>query len=293
MRSLNVGILLRENHHFALRRDLRWCGFFSYAVPEFTWDHIVVERHAIVDRAELTNYDVLICEDETVCSFEGDGPPVVFLTWDSTLSPAHWHTRRKQATKCDLILVEHDYLDRFRGLGKPVRRLLFAVNDHLFKDYGLEKTFDINFNCRLKHRPDRAAIDLFLQEFTTATGYTYSGGYLDDPVKYAQALSQSKVVVNASKAPYNRNFRFFDVFASRSCLVSGPMPFVSGDHVERGVHWSEYQSLAQLAGKITRLIQDDRWQLKADRGHALIQERYTWTIRAQELRSMLLEELGL
>jgi len=293
MKPLNVGLLLREGDRFALRQELRWCGFFSYAVPEFTVDQIVVEPRSVVDCSALTDYDVLVCEDETVCSFEGEGPPIVSLTWDGTLSREHLHRRRRQAAMCDLILVEHDALDRYQGLGKPVRRLLFAVNDHVYKDYELEKTIDISFNCRYKHRPDRANLDLFLREFAPAAGLVYSAGYIDDPIEYAQALARSKIVVNLSKTPYCRNFRFFEVMASRSCLLSSPMPGVSGDHMALGSHYHEYNNFAQLAGKITSLLTDDRWQLKADRGFALIQERYTWSIRAQELRVILQQELGL
>lgn len=294
MIPLKVGLLLRDGDRLMLRLgELRWCGFFSYTVPEFTVEIVTVAHKSVVDIGTLTQYDVLVCEDETFCTFEGDGPPVVSLTWDGTLSQWHLKERRKQAARCDLILVEHDVLDHYRGLGSPVRRLLFAVNDHLYKDYGEEKTVDIAFNCRYKHRPDRANLDLFLREFAPAAGLVYSAGYIVDSNEYARMMSRTKVVVNLSKSPYNRNFRFFEALASRSCLVTSPIPCVSKDHAAPGIHYTEFANFAQMAGKIMSLLTDDRWKFKADRGHELIQKHYTWAIRAQELRTILYEELGL
>ena len=294
MTPLHVALLLRDTAPVMLReRDLRWCGFFSYPVPEFTWDHIFVTADEKMDRSILTSYDLLLVEDETRCTFTGDGPPVVFLTWDGTLSRERYKEKRRQASTADLILVEHDHLEKYRCLGIPTRRVLFAVNDHLFRDYELEKAVDVSFNCRLRHRPDRVTMDAFLLEFCATAGLRYGGGFIEDPVTYAKALNQSKIVVNLTKSPYNRNFRFFDVMASRACLLSSPLPYIEGDAADQERHWRTYENTAQLTGQIVALLGHGAWQTVADAGYALMRERYTWTVRAAELRQILREELGL
>src|SRR5512147_2039617 len=92
---MHIALLIRDFAPYKLR-DTRWCGYFSYDVPEFTWDHRIVEPNAVIDRSTLTQYDLLVCEDETVCSFTGDGPPTAFLTWDGPLSREHYMAKRKQ-----------------------------------------------------------------------------------------------------------------------------------------------------------------------------------------------------
>lgn len=291
MKPLKVALLIRD-HPFYKARETRWCGFFSYPVDEFDWQHVIVTPGAKMDRSTLTDFDVIVTEDETECSFTHQGPPVVFLTWDGSLSPERYQTRRGQAAMSDLVLVEHDHLERYRCVGKPVRRLLFAVNDWLFKDYGLEKTVEVSFNSKLKNRPDRVALDLFLQELCETAGWRYGQGFIDRQVGYAQALNQSKIVVNLSKSPYNRNFRFFDTMASRACLLSSPLPYVEGDSAEVGTHWREWASSAQLAGQLASLLQHGAWERVAEAGYTLMRS-YRWSLRAAELRVILNQELGL
>jgi hypothetical protein len=84
-------------------------GYWSYAVPEFEWDHFphADER---VDLGKFKDYDLIFHEDAGFCTYDNRhaGPPVAFLAIDSTLTEAHYLKRLEQAKQANLVLVDHD-----------------------------------------------------------------------------------------------------------------------------------------------------------------------------------------
>ena len=81
--------------------------------------------------------------------------------------------------------------------------------------------------------------------------------------------------------------------ACRACLVTGTIPNIPEDKLERDMHYIAFDKKEELPYLLESLFAEDRWQEIADNGYKLVMENHTWAIRARELREMLSRELGL
>ena len=279
-------------HHDNPRQYHRMAGYWSYDVPEFVVHHFgvagVSERYR---RSRFAGFDCIIWEDHrTKGTWTHDAnTPLVYHAVDSTLSPAHLRDRQMHATQADLVLVDHDRLGHFPG---KVRRLGYCVNDRLFRDYGEEKTVDVAFHCRTKGSPDRAELRDWLGDYCRAHGYTYAAG---DRAweEYARAFNRAKITVNLARTVTNRPHRVFDAMACRTCLLTSPLPPVSGEERRAGVHYAEWRDFDDMAARIEGLLSSGQWRAIADAGHELVHRAHTWAVRAGELRQILEAEFSL
>ena len=299
MKPLRVALIHRDSPRST---DKRMVGIWSYPVPEFTWDHYPISRAQKLvpggfqlDRADFAGeYDLIFYEDGKLHGrFTGAADiPIAYYVVDSTLTQDHYKIRRQQAAQCDLVLVDHDELQRFRWRDGPiVRRLSHCVNDTWFRDYGLEKSIDVSFHCRVKGSPQRAELEAWLAEFCAQEGYSYANGTRYDE-EYAQAFNRSKVTVNLARTPTNRPHRVFDALACRVCLVSSVLPAVDPIEIVPGVHYEEYRDRKGLAALLHGLLAGI-WGYFAVQGYEHVQKYHTWAARAKELRLILREELGI
>lgn len=287
--SLDVALIIRDK--LALReREGRIIGLFSYEVPEFCWTHYAPGKGFRLDRSQFKQHDLIILEDGLFGDFGGSGPPVVGIFWDTNWQDYHYHARFEQAKQCDLVFIEQDPLERFAGCGRPVRRLSYCVNDRLFKDYGLDKDVDIAYHVNWKHSQERQRVHKFLEEWSRAMGYVYRGGPVRDSVEYARAFNRARISINQTQVPQNRPHRVFDVLASRSCLLTSPLPDISEEVRTPGVHYLEYHSLDHLARLIESGLGLGKWADYAEAGYRL-SHHYTWRVRARELRRKIEETL--
>lgn len=293
MKSLKVALVIKDTKPRHRAREMRNIGLFSYAVPEFEWTHARVGKGNRNDRGHFRDYDVIVTQDGAWGQWDGRGPPVVGIFWDSTWTEGHYKLRYKQAQQCDLVLIGHDRLERFKSAQKRTRRLLYCVNDHVFKDYGLERTVDVGYHCNTKLSDKRVELRRFLARWCKRRGYSCACKPVRGLVDYAQSFNRARISVNMPRVPANRPHRVFDVMASRSCLMTGQLPDVSGCHIELGTHYVQFNDNEGMTRAIDELLETGRWQEIADAGHALIQEHYTWSARAKELRELLNKELGL
>jgi hypothetical protein len=277
-----------------LAREGRNIGFWSYAVPEFEWGYLTPGKGFRLDKRRFRDRDLIVSEDGVWGIFENSGPPVVGIFWDSTWTGAHYRLRRDQARQCDLAFVGHDVLARFRDRnGRKARRLLYCVNDRIFKDWGLEKDTDVCYHCNTKQSEKRAALKRFLPRWCAGRGYSYRGGAVRNLAEYAKAFNRAKVSVNLPRVPANRPHRVVDAMACRSAMVTGCVPRVSGCLLEAGTHYMQFDDDDEMTAIIDELLAAGAWREMADKAHALVTERYTWACRARELRETLSEELGL
>lgn len=289
MKPLHVALIVK-NTPAAFERDCRNMGIFSYATPEFTWEHLAPGKGATLNTRDLKadGFDLAFIEDGgSYPDFRGDALPTVFYSIDSTLSDdLHFAPRIEQARKADLVLVDHDRLERFAPCGRPVRRLSYAVNDRLFHPEA--KTLDVCFHCSgsLERRPVRIA----LHEMTQARGLSYRSGAVSLS-EYAANLNRAKVVVNVPRTAINRPHRVFDALAAGAALVTTPLPEVSEEDRKPGRHYLE-AAFEQLVEKAVVLVENGTWELLAIGGHEWAQA-HTWAVRSRELRAMLAKELGL
>jgi spore maturation protein CgeB len=265
-------------------------GQFSYAVPEFEWDPIPRHKHWELDTKELA-VDAIWQEDNK-CHGEfirTDDTPVIYWVLDTNISYSAYKQRCAEGSKRDLILVDNDRLDRFEHLGVPVRRFPFCVNDRIFKDYGLERKWDVGFYCSPTY-VTRAQLRIELQEFCKRRGYSFHYE-LGDIETYARNMNQTRICVNLHKVIWMRNHRVFDTMACRSCLLTDPVPEMEERRVA-GKHYVEWAGYDDLTRTIDRLLETGDWEYHADQGYGLVQKYHTWAIRAGELQQMLAEELG-
>lgn len=292
MNSLKIALVIRDKPNLK-KRDDRAIGLFSYAVPELTWEHITPGKGFKLNRGRLTDYDAIILEDGLFGEFIGDGPPVVGIFWDTNWTERHYLDRLRQAENCDLVLIGQDPLERFKGCGKSIERLSYCVNDKVFKDYKLSKDVDVCFHANLKHSKERAALHIRLSDWCEREGLVYKGRPVRDLTEYAKAFNRSKVSVNLSQVAQNRPHRVFDVMASYGCLLTSPLPAVSGELRQRGKHYLEWGSFENLTLLIQSLLSSGEWRQYTEAGHKLIEEHYTWAVRARELRWKLNIMLGI
>jgi len=223
------------------------------------------------------------------------------MSIDSTLSDQHYTERLKQGSMADMILVDHDKLERFKVSGKPVRRLTYCVNDHLFKP--LEKTVDVSFHCGSgahKGYPggnERNELRAKLGEICKELELSYASGVLGLP-EYAAALGHSKVVVNLPRTPINRPHRVFDAMAAGAYLINhGALPYIEEDKIPLydTLLISPFETADELKSIIEWLPFDTNsyWDVRSNLAKSFIYTNHTWSIRSQQLRQILSEELGL
>jgi len=285
MKPLKVALV----HRSGASTEERTIGYWSYPVPEFTWTHIPVEKGFKLDKKVLSkDYDLIYYEDGKLFgNFYGTGViPICYSVIDSILSEEHYQLRREQARQTNLILVDQDRLERFTDLGVPVKRFGYCVNDHLFKDYGQPRSVDVG--CYMNFDADRRILHEWLQGFCSSKGYSYEASSKLRGGDYARAFNRTKVVVTQNRNPCTRSHRTFDVMASRTCLLTSPLPEISGESRVMGIHYRDFHSSSDL-GKILDTLLLGSWEDYATSGYELVRVHYTWAIRAKELRQILSE----
>lgn len=298
MKSLRVALFVKGTPS-GFQREMRNMGYWSYEVPEFTWEHFNLAGGRCEARNRFRDYDLIFLEDlgGNAGTLTGSGgPPVVYLSVDSTLSERHYTDRRNKASMADLILVDHDKPSRFHLDGKRALRLAYCINDHVFKP--LEKTLDISFHCGAgasQGQPggaERVDLRQYLHTLHEIYGYSYRSGSMG-LLEYAESMGHSRVIVNWPRTPINRSHRVLDAMACGACLVTGMLPDVPEDKIARDVHYVAFESKEELPYMLESLFSENRWQEVANNGYKLVMENHTWAIRARELREMLSKELGL
>jgi hypothetical protein len=288
MKSLRVALVHRDSPRLDGARSI---GAWSYAVPEFMWTHFPVGKGFHLERGAFCDYDLIVYEDGKLRgTFDGDGPPIVYMIGDSTLSEKHYQVRRQQARQCHLLLVDWDRLERFAELGVPVRRLSYCINDRLMRpDLAMGK--DVDVGSYQSGTVERRELEDWLHVFCEASGYVFKAGTYAGQ-DYAMMMARSKIVLNVHRNPQTRSHRIFDAMACRACMLTTPVPDVSGEVREAGIHYLEFDDRDQLADCVNRLLNGE-WETIAGTGYMLVQEHHTWTVRARELRQIVAEELGL
>ena len=288
MKPLRVALVHRAGENTRTRTYGPW----SYPVPEFEVEHFEAHKGFEFKRSEFAGmFDLIFYEDGKLYgTFWTDADiPLVYNVTDSTLSEELYQIRLGQAKQADLITVDWDKLERFDGLGKPVRRLSYCVNDTLCKDYGLEKTVDVGMYMTFD--AERRELLEQVKEFCKSKGYSLAASSKLRGEGYAKAFNQTKVCLNFSRTPETRNHRVLDVMASRSCLLTTPLPYVTGEDLRPGRSFEVFtDGIDGLEKAIESLLSTGDWGRIADAGYEMIHKYHTWAVRALWLRTLLLHE---
>lgn len=308
MKPLHVLLVVKATVS-AFLREGRNMGQFSYPVEQFTWEHMVIPKGGSINRADYAGkFDVIFHEDAPGCTYEGDGPPVIFYDIDSTLTDDHhYRPRLEQAKQANLILVDHDRLGRFNLPGIHTRRLSYCVNDRLFFDRGLERDLDVVFHCPAGNLvpggDERRKIRVMLDTYCKQHGLTYVSGAIDI-VTYANHFARAKVVVSWARTIRNRPHRVLDATASGACLLTSPLPptedvdtvalpIVFFDQINCLIAKDSEELPSRLDEAFEELYQRQTWQGLAERSHKVTMELHTWRERAKELRTIIADEFGI
>lgn len=307
MKPLKVALICKNEN--STRRANRAMGYFSYDVPEFTWNHIIPGKNFSIDcrDLDLKDFDLIFHEDYPYGDYYNRSIPVIFLSIDSTLSEQHFDDRFNQSKKSDLILVDHDDLNRYSGLKKSIYQFPYCVNDKVFYsgyDYNhkddRERTNDIAFHCSTSAHAgsdERKRIRQLLHELAQKHHWIYKSGVLDLP-DYANSFRSSKIVVNQSRTPINRPHRIFDAMACGAMVLSSPLPQTKTDKLDYDKGDNNYlqfyndedleANLKCLLFDIPNVISDI-----ANNGYNTIMQNHTWSIRAKQLREIINKEFGI
>jgi hypothetical protein len=311
VKPLKVALIVK-NRPAAFQREQRAMGWWSYPVPEFEWAHLTLGRGFTAELSMFRDYDVVVHEDGGNWGiYSGGGPPLVYLDIDSTLSVEHFEARRKIADQADLVLVEQAPLEWFFGSKERggrwtlggVQRASYCVNDRVFNREagraGDDETiglWDVSYPCnttgpgREVRRRVLAALTQYrdLRPDRRVDLGTYG---LDD---YARTMARSRVVVNWPRVPTNRSHRTFDAMACGAALVTGRLPRIEDEVRSPGEHYLDVLEPEFLVDAIEPLLTDTyRREKIAQAGYELVRARYTWAIRAAEIRAMMAEVLGI
>lgn len=288
MKSLHVALIVK-NTPTAFERQKRNMGLWSYETPEFTWQHFSPGKDFKLNTHDLKRqgFDFVFQEDGGNWGvYIGNAIPVIYYSIDSTLSiDRHYIPRLRQARQADLILVDHDRLDHFAVKGISTRRLLYCVNDYLFKPGA--KTIDVNFHCGGSDH--RLLIRRQLDAICKAQQWSYVSGVVD-LYRYAADLSISKIVVNIPRNEANRPHRVYDAMACKTCLLSRPFPIAPEEGFIDEQHYLSFDT--DIEYKLSYLM-EGAWESIAAKGHEWVTQNHTWTVRSRQLRQIVFEELGL
>lgn len=281
-------------HRASPRMIDRMFGWFSYEVPEFTWEHFPVRKGFRFDKDKIAGRaDVIIYEDAKINGdFIGRADiPICYVIVDSTLSETHYRHRLREAKKADLLLVDWDRLIRFQETGKPAIRFSYCVNDRLFCPGNFAAPRPVDIAMHHNRTPERERLNYWGDMFSKGHGLNFACGVKFGPA-YAEAFRRAKVVINVHRNDQTRSHRMFDVMASGACLITSRTPYVSGEEREPGVHYLQFDDLDHLATVTRRALYGERWKEVGMAGYELVKRAHTWKVRAGQLRQDIYNQLG-
>lgn len=297
MKPIKIALICKNEN--SKRRDNRAMGYFSYAVPEFTWEHFTPGKNFNIDLDDLKadGYDLVFHEDYPYGSYIGDSIPVIFLAIDSTLSHEHYEVRRKQSLSADLTLVDHDNPKRF----KDAIQFPYCVNDKIFYKDERQRNVDIVFHCSSSAHTgneERKRIRQLLHEFTKKHGWVYKSGILDLP-DYANSFRSAKIVINQSRTPLNRPHRIFDAMACGAMVLTNKIPYLESDIIRPYFEYEYFENDEMLEQTLNSLLWTPKfsggyfYESIANDGYNVIMQNHTWSIRAKQLREIINKEFNL
>jgi hypothetical protein len=275
-------VLLIHRHNDNYRRLTGW---WSYPVPEFIWDDRPVnpDNFTLNLAREAGRYDLAVLDDWTFGTVNHPTMPLAYVVVDSARSDAQFNRNLQQAQQADLVLIDSDDLAKFSG--RTVRRFAYAVNERLFRPH--EKLYDVAFLCW--PTPERRIIQAACQEICDRRGWSFLTGTYAQAEEYARAIGSAKIVVHMAHVKAARSWRVFDVMASQGCLLTSPLPIVSGDGITAGVHYHEYVNVDDLEPMIESLLAGNAWESAAHNGYEHVMTNHTWRKRAAQLHQTLAE----
>lgn len=276
----HVLLIHRHNDHYR-----RLTGWWSYPVSEFTWDERCVnpDNFTLDLLREAGRYDLAVLDDWCFGEINHPTIPLAYVVVDSARSDNRLKRNLQQAQQSDLVLVDSDDLTKFGG--HRTRRFAYAVNERLFRPH--EKLYDVAFLCW--PTPERRAIQDTIREICQRRGWSFLTGTWTQAEDYARAIGSAKVVIHAPHVKAARSWRVFDVMASHGCLLTAPIPKVSGDGIEVGRHYQTYADPEQIERRLIELLTDDEWCKIAETGYHHVMNNHTWSVRAKQLQHTLSE----
>lgn len=295
MKQLKIALICKNDN--SKKRDDRSMGYFSYDVPQFTWEHFTPGKNFTLDTQMFKDkgFDLILHEDYPYGNFLNTALPVVFLSIDSTLSKEHYDARIKQALISDLVLVDHDDINRFMVGGINTYQFPYCVNDKVFYRDNRERTVDIAYHCSSSAHAgieQRKHIRQLLHDLSVKHNWNYRSGVLSLD-QYAESFRTAKIVVNQSRTPQNRPHRIFDAMACGAMVLTSPLPFIESDDLHNMINYLEFDNDSRLESYIDTNLYSGWYDKFANNGYNTVMQNHTWSIRAKQLREIINKEFSL
>lgn len=284
---MHAAVVCRLKGFDELRQKLGW---WSYDVPDLTWDFIPVDDGDVVDKDDLAReHDLIIWEDWCWPTWKGISCiPVYAVMVDSNTSARRRKMYQGRAKQATALLVDQDDLATFEGASIPAYRWSYGVNEQVFAPR--QKEVDVAYH--VVATPERGALQDYLQAWLKDHP-TISASFGDNLTidQYAARLGTARIAVHKRTHPQCRSHRYFDALASGCCLLAERGQDVVEDGFIPGRHYLEWTSPTELVGQIADLLESGRWWSIAEAGRAFVLARHTWAHRAAQL-VRILEEAG-
>jgi hypothetical protein len=284
---LKIAVICRQKGHAELRQKVGW---WSYPVPDLKWTLLPQAAEFAVNTAALqeVGFDAIVHEDWVRGDLVGHHLPTFYSVVDSNTSERRRDQYRAyaQGLPADVILLDQDEPALWTDLGRRVHRWQYAVNEHRFRP--LVKTVDVA--CHLAPTEARRELGGRLAAFGQQRPYLMALAHSLPSGEYADALGRAKIVVHLPTHPQCRTHRVFDALAAGCCLLTAPLPCISGDGFIPGQHYHEWHDWTELATLIDHLLVTGGWQDIAAAGRAFVLRHHTWQTRAAELAAIMRKE---
>lgn len=297
MKQLKIALICKNEN--STKRDDRSMGYFSYAVPEFTWQHFTPGKNFTIKWKDYKEqgFDLVFHEDYPYGNVIGLDVPYVFLSIDSTLSDEHYKARLRQTSLANLVLVDHDRLERFKTNHCNTYQFPYCVNDKIFFRYETEdeRTNDIAYHCSSSAHAginERKRIRQLLHDLSVKHGWSYRSG-VHEIHHYAESFRTSKIVVNQSRTPTNRPHRIFDAMSCGAMVLTSPLPKIESDGTTPLIDYLQFTNDKQLENALLAIFKSNVYESISEIGYQNIMQNHTWSIRAKQLREIINKEFGI
>lgn len=192
--------------------------------------------------------------------------------------------------KREFFKYQKEYADKFAD----VKWLPHSVNTDMFKDYNLEKKYDVTMTGYhfppIYYYRDMIFDVIEDKEYFTELkhkGYNKRNGgiYGDD---YAKFLNQSKISITCGMI-YNRPvMKFFEIPATRTLLMSNYFPELNELGFKDGENMIAIRDIEKVDKQIRDVLNDDDMRKEiTDNGYDFIRKNHSGEVRAKQFIEQL------
>lgn len=226
-------------------------------------------------------------------------PVIIILNkeYDAIDKKLEWIKRMKPKA---ILTIHHDY-EKYKNItGIPCHRIMWSVNNSIFKDYKEMYKYDIFYSGVIRKEQTNNYRKKIIEELKKLKGYQVliNARYEDNNYKgkiinsedYAKNISKSKICFVTTSAGNLVNPRFFEVMASRrSLIICNRMDkIVYEDMLIDGFNCVMFDTVAEFIEKFKYYInhEDERMKI-VNQSFEYFCKTQTWDNRLSNITSII------